>query len=89
MAGPVLVFREPMNAVTVLLFARYADLLGATRLVVPAADVASLVLHLRGLPGGESLPERPLVAVNMEQVGPEHRLAAGDEVAILPPMAGG
>ena len=29
------------------------------------------------------------VAVNREYVGDEHRLADGDEVAIIPPVAGG
>jgi molybdopterin synthase sulfur carrier subunit len=80
------------DTISVLLFARYAELLGATVLKVPqasAADVAALVGYLRSLPGGAQLPERPLVAVNMKQVDLSHRLNPDDEVAFLPPMAGG
>ena len=51
--------------------------------------VGELVAHLRGLPGGNSLPERPFVAVNLQQAGFDQRLQLGDEVALLPPMAGG
>jgi molybdopterin synthase sulfur carrier subunit len=29
------------------------------------------------------------VAVNLEYVGPEHPVAAGDEVALFPPVTGG
>lgn len=79
-------------AITVLLFARYADLLGTTAIEIPSAEattVGTIVDHLRSLPGGNMLPARPLVAVNMRQVDLDHRLRAGDEVAFLPPMAGG
>ena len=81
-----------MASVQVLLFARYAELLGSSRLPVSldhAATVGDLVAVLRTLPGGNSLPERPFVTVNLTQAGFEHRLAATDEVALLPPMAGG
>lgn len=79
-------------SVTVLLFARYRDQLGFDRLIVPedhCGTVGSIVSYLRSLPGGAVLPERPMVAVNMHQVGLAHPVAAGDEVALLPPMAGG
>ncbi len=81
-----------MPSIPVLLFARYADLLGASRIEVPlsaAATVADLVRHLRALPGGAAIPERPFVAVNMAQVDEGYRPEPGDEVALLPPMAGG
>ncbi len=81
-----------MTTVTVLLFARYADLIGASRVEVPESASSSLeqvVAYLRGLPGGGALPERPLIAVNMEQAGFDYRPVPGDEIAILPPMAGG
>jgi len=80
------------NSLTVLLFARYAELLGAAELRLPMpvpATVAGLVLHLRGVQGGAELPERLLVAVNARQVGLDQALQPGDEVALLPPMAGG
>jgi molybdopterin converting factor small subunit len=81
--------------VRVLLFARYAELLGAERVDVrlPASDgpvtVARVVDALRARAGGELLPARPLVAVELRQVGPEAPLADGDEIALLPPLAGG
>ena len=80
------------GSVRVLLFARYADLLGLATAELPiesAGSVAAVVDYLRGLPGGEHLPPLPLVAVNHRQVRGDHRLAPGDEVALLPPMAGG
>lgn len=80
------------NALTVLLFARYADLLGRASIEVPLNEtgtVATIVTYLRSLPGGSELPERPLVAVNLRQVDLGYRPVLGDEVALLPPMAGG
>lgn len=60
------------------------------RLPMPApATVAGLVRYLRGVRGGAELPERLLVAVNARQVGLDQPLQPGDEVALLPPMAGG
>jgi molybdopterin converting factor small subunit len=41
------------------------------------------------LPGARALPERPLAAVNMKHVKLEARVQSGDEVALLPPIAGG
>jgi len=35
------------------------------------------------------LPERPLAAVNLRQVKLDARVKNGDEVALLPPIAGG
>jgi molybdopterin converting factor small subunit len=81
-----------MASISVLLFARYADLLGAARVDVPAERVATIgdvVSYLRALPGGANLPSSPFVAVNHSQVSDDYRLAPGDEVALLPPMAGG
>jgi molybdopterin converting factor small subunit len=84
--------------VHVLLFARYAELLGAERveLRLPASEgaadgvtLADVVAALRARPGGELLPERPLVAVNLRQRHLDTRVTAADEVALLPPLAGG
>mgnify|MGYP001545893783 CR=1 FL=1 len=82
----------PTVTVRVVLFARYAEALGteALALTVPApARVSDAVAALRAHAGGSALPVRPLCAVNLSQVTPDHVLAAGDELAILPPMAGG
>lgn len=81
-----------MTTYRVLLFARYAECFGAESLDVQLsapATVADLVLALRQLPGGELLPPQPLVAVNLTQVVSDHPLAPGDEIALLPPLAGG
>lgn len=78
--------------VRVLLFASYADRLGleSVRVALPAlATVADALDHLRSLPGGEQIPPRPLCAVNLAHAGLDARLTEGDEVAILPPLAGG
>ena len=78
--------------VRVLLFARYAEIFGADAIDHPLthpATVADVVELLRGRPGGAGLPARLLCAVNLRQVGPEATVAPGDEVALLPPLAGG
>jgi molybdopterin converting factor subunit 1 len=78
--------------VTVLLFASYADALGARSLNVElgsGATVADVVSRVRALPGAERLPSEPLVAVNERYAKRDRVLAAGDEVAIIPPVAGG
>lgn len=78
--------------VRVLLFASYAERLGleTVRVALPAlATVADALEHLRSLPGGERLPPRPLCAVNLAHAALDTPLAEGDEVAVLPPLAGG
>lgn len=75
------------------LFARYAETMGTDEvtLELPAeAVVADAIARLRAdLPSGSLLPERPLVAVNLEHVLPSRRLEDGDVLALLPPLAGG
>jgi molybdopterin converting factor small subunit len=78
--------------VAVLLFASYADVLGGDRITVdlPAgASVRDLLERIHTLPGAERLPPTPVVAVNQEYAGPRQRLAVGDEIALIPPVAGG
>jgi molybdopterin converting factor subunit 1 len=78
--------------VTVLLFASYADALGKSTLELPlpaGATVREVLDRLSSLPGAAALPPAPLVAVNQEYASADHRLRAGDEVAIIPPVAGG
>lgn len=79
-------------SVTVLLFASYADAFGAPSISVdlPAvATVADVLAATRQRPGGELLPASPLVAVNQKYAAPATRVHAGDEVALIPPVAGG
>ena len=78
--------------VRLLLFASYAETLGFDSLDVslPApATVAAVIEHLRALPGGSGLPPKPLCARNLAHAAPDDPIADGDEVAILPPLAGG
>ena len=78
--------------VRVLLFASYAERLGdeAIELTLPSpATVADVVSHIRRRPGGQSLPSKPLCARNLTHVGQDDPVATGDEIAILPPLAGG
>jgi molybdopterin converting factor subunit 1 len=79
-------------SVTVLLFASYADALGASSLSVelPAnATVADVLADLRSRAGSERLPPAPLVAVNQRYADVASAVREGDEVAVIPPVAGG
>ncbi|HUF25886.1 MAG TPA: MoaD/ThiS family protein [Gemmatimonadaceae bacterium] len=78
--------------ITVLLFASYADALGrsALELSLPqGATVADAMAGLAGMPGSDRLPPSPLVAVNERWAARDQVLRAGDQVAIIPPVAGG
>ena len=76
----------------VLLFGRYAELFGAESLplrLARGATVADALQVLREQPAGKLLPRQLLCAVNLRQVDSDHPLAPGDELALLPPLAGG
>jgi molybdopterin converting factor subunit 1 len=79
--------------VRLLFFAHYRELAGASETLVELPEGATardLVCRVRA--GGAALariPAEPVVAVNQEYVRLERPLAAGDEVALLPPVAGG
>lgn len=78
--------------ITALLFASYADLLQRERvdLTLPAdSTVGDALAQVRALPGGAQLPPQPLVAVNLEYARADVRLRPGDELAVIPPVAGG
>jgi len=78
--------------VTVLLFASYAEALGASSLAVEVpgdATVADVILSVRALPGADRLPAAPLVAVNQQYADVYALVRDGDEVALIPPVAGG
>ncbi len=74
----------------VLLFASWADALGTSVVVdLPTgARVADLLSELTARADGRALP-KPLVAINQVYARPDAVIAAGDEVAIIPPVAGG
>lgn len=73
--------------------ARYAELLGVESeelAVAPTATVADVVAAVRSRhPAASQLPAKPLCAVNFRQARWGDPVAAGDEVALLPPVAGG
>jgi molybdopterin converting factor subunit 1 len=76
-----------------LFFAAYRDALGESALEVDVpgdATVSDLVrlLRQRGAPF-DRLPAEPAVAVNRAYASPDLKLSAGDEVAFIPPVAGG
>lgn len=78
--------------VRVLLFASYADALGAAAVDVALpepATVADVIGAVTRLPGGERLPRRPLVAVNERYAAAATPVRPGDEVALIPPVSGG
>ncbi|MGI9078889.1 MAG: MoaD/ThiS family protein [Gemmatimonadaceae bacterium] len=78
--------------VTALLFASYAEALGTPRIELslsPGDSVADALVRLRSMPGGDRVPPAPLVAVNLVYQRPDHVLAPGDELAVIPPVAGG
>jgi molybdopterin converting factor small subunit len=81
------------GTVNLLLFARYAELLGHRQLELEVGldeTVATLLSRVRAtLPGAGELPASVLVAVNQQQVPLGHPVVPGDEVALLPPLAGG
>jgi molybdopterin converting factor small subunit len=79
--------------VRVRFFAHYADLVGRSEAAVSLplpATVGDVLRRVReDLPGGQALPERPLTAVNLRHVKLDATVRDGDEVALLPPIAGG
>ena len=78
--------------VTVRLFASYAESLGRSSIDVELHEggtVDDVLRSVAALPGAERLPPLPLVAVNCAYARGGTRLAHGDEVALIPPVAGG
>lgn len=81
-----------MTELQVLLFASYAEAFGAAAVTIAVPDsgtVADVIAALRVLPGGHVLPPRPLVAVDRRYSPGTVAVKAGQEVAVIPPVAGG
>ncbi len=75
----------------VLLFASYAEVIGAHAVAVSVpetATVGDVVAAVRALVPDSELPPA-LVAVNQVYAQPSQLVCEGDEVAIIPPVAGG
>lgn len=78
--------------VRVLLFASYADALGASEVSVDVpsgACVSDVLARVKALVSGKRVPDKPLVAVNKRYARPDQQVSESDEVAIIPPVAGG
>lgn len=77
--------------VTVLLFASYAESVGAGSVTLEMPEgsrVEDALVTIRERAAG-ALPPAPLVAVNRSYARLADVLRAGDELAIIPPVAGG
>lgn len=75
-----------------LLFAIYRDLAGTGELELElpnGATAADLVRQLRAREGLSRIPAEPAIAVNQTYASLSTPLFDGDEVALLPPVAGG
>ena len=78
--------------VRVLLFASYADALGASEVALEmpsGALVRDVLARVKSLASGKRIPDKPLVAVNQRYAREDQAVSASDEVAIIPPVAGG
>ena len=78
--------------VRVLLFASYADALGASEVNVElpsGARVSDVLSRVKSLAAGKRVPDKPLVAVNQRYARADQPVGENDEVAIIPPVAGG
>lgn len=75
-----------------IFFAAYRDLFGADELefdLPEGATVGDLAGLVRTRSSASNLPASLVVAVNQEYASHETELRDGDEVAFIPPVAGG
>lgn len=77
--------------VTVLLFASYAEQLGTNSMTLdlPEGSRVDEALSRIQADAAGRLPPKPMVAVNQSYAKGSDVLRAGDELAIIPPVAGG
>jgi molybdopterin converting factor subunit 1 len=78
--------------ITVRFFASYADSLGLARTEIAldaGSRVSDVLASISLLPGAQALPNNPRVAVNQVFAHADTLLRSGDEVALIPPVAGG
>ena len=77
--------------IKILLFGQYRDAAESPELTIelpPGARAADAVASLRA-ESAALIPERPVVAVNLTYASLDEILRDGDELALLPPVAGG
>lgn len=81
-----------MSQLTVQLFASYAEAFGGPSLQIAldeGSTVADVVRRIRELSPGGALPANARVAVNRKFAPPDQILNGSDEIAVIPPVAGG
>jgi molybdopterin converting factor small subunit len=75
----------------VLLFSSYAEALGKSTLTLElplGSRVSDILAMVRGMAGAQALPSA-LLAVNQSYAAPSDLVHPDDEIAIIPPVAGG
>jgi molybdopterin converting factor small subunit len=78
--------------VRVRLFASYAEAAGRDEMDLvlgPGATVADCLAAVRSEAWASRLPPSPAVAINRRYARGDAALEDGDEVAVIPPVAGG
>jgi molybdopterin converting factor small subunit len=86
------VVSAPSLTVRCRLFSRYAEAAGSSEITLELPNpstVADAIAFLRAQLPPNALPERPLTALNAVHALASETLHEGDELALLPPMAGG
>ena len=81
-----------MEHFDVRLFASYAEMFGNQKISVTlprGSTVEELASALRRTPAGFALPDKVVVAVNQTYARPETVINPSDEIALIPPVAGG
>ena len=80
------------QAFRVRLFASFADIFGDSHVEVAlpqGSTVSDLSSAIRRLPAGAKLPGRLVFAVNSAYALPDTVIGPADEIALIPPVAGG
>ena len=78
--------------VRVLLLASYADALGTSELALEVPEgtrVRDVLARVKQMAAGKRVPDKPMVAVNQKYAAEDRLVTTTDEVAIIPPVAGG
>ena len=81
-----------MMKIRLVLFAQFREMAGTDELeldLVEGATAGDLVDRLRREQAWQLLPKTPAIAVNRAYAPLTARLSDGDEVALIPPVAGG
>ena len=81
-----------MSTVRVQLFASYAEAFGGPTIDIPlppGSKVSELIDRIRALPTASGLPPAARVAINRSFVSLEQVVLVDDEIALIPPVAGG